>query len=124
MVLLAAAAVGVGRFVQSVRDGLLDRELSTRLAWEISNARQRIGSWDPADVTQQRIEQIPISKALRSRLNQPRWRATVEAIDEPAQALRVTLGLRCQIQGQAAEPEVLTFWVDASEETALVGDAP
>ena len=60
--LLTAAVVGVGRFMTAANTGLRHRELSARLEWELVNARERIGSWHPADVTKQSIERLPFSE--------------------------------------------------------------
>ncbi len=109
--LLAIAASLVGRFVSQVRSGLRDRELSARVGWELQNARERIGSWSTDEITKERIAQLPVSKAVASKLENARLNATVLRIDSPVVATQVTLGLRGELNGQAVQPAVLTFWV-------------
>ncbi len=116
LVLLAATANVVGRFVADVHQGLQDRELSSRIGWELENARERIRSWAAADVTQERIEKLPISPMLAQRLVQPRWQAEVQPEELSLAATRVTLQLHCQFRGQTATPAQLTFWVEGDRD--------
>lgn len=113
--LLGTATVGLGRFAGLTRQGLQQRELSTRLSAELLNARERIGSWPLDRVTVEQIEQIPFSAALSqdsaADLTQRRWRASVEPISEPLSALRVTLHLQYTLHGHLAEPQAITFWI-------------
>jgi hypothetical protein len=113
--LLAAAVVGVGRFMTAANAGLRNRELSARMEWELVNARERIGSWQPADVAKQNIERLPFSEALTRSLEEPRWEAEVTRIEQPARAIQVTLQLHCVLAGQPAVPERLTFWLATEE---------
>jgi hypothetical protein len=112
--LLAVAATLVGRFVGQVKQGLRDRELTARFEWELLNARERIGSWTADRITLERIQQLPISDALASRLKNARLAAAVQNIETPLPALQVTLGLEGELNGQAIQPAVLTFWVPST----------
>jgi predicted lysophospholipase L1 biosynthesis ABC-type transport system permease subunit len=113
--LLTAAVVAVGRFAVSANSGLRHRELSARLDWELVNARERIGSWNLAEVTKQRIESLPFSDALAPTFANPRWVAEVKQIEQPARAIQVTLQMHCLFAGQPAIPEKLTFWLAVEE---------
>jgi hypothetical protein len=123
MVILAIAATAVGRFVVSVQKGLRDRELSARIDWELTNARERIGSWPISEVRQEKIEALPISSFLQASLDQPGWRAEVKSISQPIDARQVTLQLQCVWQGQRATPACLTFWVVDEERQETGGES-
>ncbi len=112
VVLLGSAIALVGSFVASVNQGLADRELSARIGWEIANAREIVGSWNPVAVTEERIEALPVAESITSRLPDAKWAAQVTPITEPVAAWQVTLQLTCTYQGQAAAPEELTFWIE------------
>lgn len=116
LALLATATIGVGQLASRTKAGLRNRELSSRLNWELTNARETIGAWPLSEITVEKIEQIPISQSLQSRLADLRWEATVESIQQPAKALQVVLSLHCMMEGQSARPVALTFWVDTTEE--------
>lgn len=109
--LLVVATSLVGGFVSQVSDGLRDRETSSRLEWELLNAREVIGSWSADEITAERIAELPISAALADRVKNAKLRAIVAQIDKPARAMQVTLGIRCEWQDQLIEPSTLTFWV-------------
>lgn len=111
LALLGIAVSSIGRFVASVHRGLEDRELSARIGWETLNVRERIASWNPAQINQARIESLPISSELSRRLGAARWVAQVTAIDEPSAGLEVDIALHCDLNGQAAVPVELTFWI-------------
>ncbi len=113
MVVLATAVVGVGRFASNTGQGLRARELSSRIGWELANAREQIGSWQPASIAVDKIESLSFSESLRENLDDLRWQAEVEAVSEPAHAIRVVLTLHCRLQDQPARPASLVFWVDA-----------
>lgn len=110
--ILGIAMAGVGRFVASVNQGLRERELSARIGCELINARERIGSWSPEEITKANIERLPVSEVLMGHLQEAHWKASVSAIEEPASALQVELTLVCKYQGQLATPDRLTFWVE------------
>ncbi len=112
--LLGSAFIGVGQFMSMTKAGLRNRELSTRIAWELQNARERIGTWPLSDINRENIEQLPFSDALAEMLSEPRWQAVVTAIPEPIPTIRVTLELHCVLSGQDAQPDSLTFWIDAA----------
>ncbi len=116
LALLATATIGVGQLASRTKAGLRNRELSSRLNWELTNARETIGTWPLSEITVEKIEQIPISQSLRSRLTDLRWEANVESIQQPAEALQVKLSLHCVIEEQSAQPVALTFWIDTSKE--------
>ena len=111
MAILATAMVGVGQFASNTGSGLSQRELSTRIGWELANAREQIGSWKPENINVQRIENLPLSESLKHILDDLRWRAKVETLTEPARAIRVALTLHCTLHGQSARPASLVFWV-------------
>lgn len=109
--LLATAITGIGRLAHATQQGLHDRELATRLHWEIGNAREQIGSWGVEGITVARIEALPFSPALTKQLDGLRWHADVQSISEPATALQVSLAIQCLVNSQAAQPAKLTFWI-------------
>ncbi len=109
--LLVVALTMVGRFVSQVKSGLRVRELSNRTEWELLNARERIGSWSPEQITRERIEQLPLSKSLTDRFTSAAFVARVTHVDQPIVAEQVTLAIAGELDGQKIEPAVLTFWV-------------
>ena len=109
--LLGMATVAIGRFAVMTKQGLRQRELGTRLSTELLNARERIGSWPQEQLTVEQIGAIPFSAELAEQVDDLKWRAIVEAVEEPTRALRVTLKLECTLQGQSAQPQAITFWV-------------
>lgn len=111
LAILATAMVGVGQFASNTGSGLSQRELSTRIGWELANAREQIGSWQPENINVQQIESLPFSESLNNNLDDLRWRAKVETLTEPARAIRVALTLHCTLHGQPAQPASLVFWV-------------
>ncbi len=111
MAILATAMVGVGQFASNTGSGLSQRELSTRIGWELANAREQIGSWKPENINVQQIENLPFSDSLKYNLDDLRWQAKVETLTEPARAIRVALTLHCTLHGQSAQPASLVFWV-------------
>ncbi len=113
MAVLATAMIGVGRFASNTGRGLSQRELSSRIAWELANAREQIGSWKAEDIAVDRIENLPFSTSLENRLDDLRWQAQVETITAPAKAIRVALTLHCTLHAQPARPASLVFWVAA-----------
>lgn len=117
LALLGTVALGVGQLTVRTKEGLRNRELSSRLNWELKNARETIGAWPVSEITVEKIQQMPISLSLASQLEDLGWEASIEAISQPVDALQVTLTLRCRIDEQAARPVSLTFWVDASQES-------
>ncbi len=121
MAVLTTAVLGVGRFASTTRQGLHDRELNSRIGWELANAREQIGAWQPTDVSVKEIESLPFSDYLKQELSDVRWQASVESISEPAQVLQVTLALHCTINEQAARPASLVFWIDSKELTSVDG---
>jgi hypothetical protein len=114
--LLAAATTTVGQFVHQVKVGLRDRELSTRCDLELSNARERIGSWSTEQIVPEQIQQIPISESLTARVANAHLSASIQQIEEPLRATQVTLAIECEQDGQKIQPSVLTFWVPTSIE--------
>ncbi|MCA9131616.1 MAG: hypothetical protein KDA45_00605 [Planctomycetales bacterium] len=123
LTLLGTAAIGVGRFAASAADGLRARQLSSRIAWELTNARERIGSWRASEVTAERIESIPFSPTLASHLEAPRWQASVQRIEVPTPAIRVTLALHCLLEQQQATPDQLIFWMADDNDNTETGQA-
>jgi hypothetical protein len=115
VILLGSSLAVVGRFVSSVNQGLSDRMLAAQIDWEITNQREIIGSWNVVDITQARIEALPVSASINQRLANARWLAKVTPMTEPARALQVELRLVGKYQGQSAVPAKLTFWVDLAE---------
>ncbi len=116
LLLLTACAMGVGRFVSQVQVGLRERELSRCLGWEIENAKETILSWQPSQVSVARIESLPVSEAALQRLaaagwQAEGWRADVTSIEQPVNALQVTLRLVCRLESQPAVPKKMTFWI-------------
>lgn len=109
--LLGTATAAIGRFAVMTKQGLHQRELGTRLSAELLNARERIGSWQPEQLTGQHIEELPFSAELVEQIDDLKWRAIVEPVEEPVRALRVTLKLECSLHGQTAQPQAITFWV-------------
>lgn len=130
LTLMGSALTVLGQFVSGVQSGLRDRELSGLMAWELENACERIRSWKPIEVTAERIEAIAISEQLTSLVQTPSWKAEVAEITEPIRARQITLGLRCVIQGQSAEPQRITLWLpagtaaDVDERPASDSDGP
>lgn len=114
VVLLGLTVVMTARFVSSLNQGLRDRELQSRLAWEIENAREQIGSWPPAEITSERIAELKVSEAVQRRCQNAFWAAELSKIESPGTALQIALTLRCTMHGQAVEPQKLTFWVPIS----------
>ncbi len=117
MAVLATAMVGVGQFASNTGRGLGQRELSSRIGWELANAREQIGSWKPENIAVERIESLPFSASLKNSLDDLRWQAQVESIVEPAHAIRVALTLHCTHHDQPAQPASLVFWVAAPPPT-------
>lgn len=114
LAVLATAVVGVGRFAATTNRGLRERQLSSRIGWELTNAREQIGAWDPESVTPSRIESLPFSSGLTDELHDLQWQAEVAPLSAPAQALQVSLTLQCTFQGQTARPASLVFWLPSS----------
>jgi hypothetical protein len=123
MAVLATAMVGVGQFATNTGRGLSQRELSSRIGWELANAREQIGCWKPEDIAIDRIERLPFSESLKNSLDDLRWQAHVESIAEPAHAIRVALTLHCTHHDQPAQPASLVFWVAAPPPTTKTQEA-
>ena len=115
-ILLAVAISGLGTFSASMHDGLQNRELSARIAWEVANAREQIGCWNFEEVRQAKIEALPVSAALAKRMEQTRWVASVDPILTPIDGLRVQLALHGVLNQQPVVPRELTFWIPRPEE--------
>ena len=113
-VLVLGVACGVVmRFAVQIKQGLQQRELSSRLTWELINAREQIGSWSANEITESRIAELQLSEDLTKQVSNLRWDVEVSKVDSPAPAKRVDLSLRCQLRGQEIKPTQLTFWVVA-----------
>ena len=112
--LLAAASAMLGGFVHQVKQGLRERELSVRCDWELTNARERIGSWPVDQLTTERIQQIPISESLSESVSDAHFSAAIQRIEKPGPAMQITLALECERYGQTIQPSVVTFWVALS----------
>ncbi|MCR9291220.1 MAG: hypothetical protein NXI32_00790 [bacterium] len=124
--LLAIAMSGVGRFAYHLKEGLRNREIGSRIELEMLNLREEVGSWEIADINPQRVEEFPISTGLQAIVEEPHWEAQVVRVSKPAEAVQVTLRLKCRIQGQAASPAERTFWIvgrTRSEPQIESGDA-
>lgn len=120
LAVLATAVVGIGRFASTTNRGLRERQLSSRIGWELTNAREQIGAWVPEMITPSRIENLPFSSGLSDQLQDLQWQAEVAPITAPADALQVILTLRCTFQGQTARPASLVFWVPSASHASEV----
>lgn len=109
--LLAMAAVGVSRFMNSFQQGVRDRELALHLGWEITNTRELIGSWPIEEVTEAAIEDLEMSPAIAAALPDAKWDAKVTELSEPTRMRQVDLRLVCTYRGQISQPEKLSFWI-------------
>lgn len=117
VLLLSIAAVGYSRFVVSMNSGLKNLELSSRLSWEIANAREKIRGWSDEKLTEQEIEQLPISEYLTEEIEQLRWQVTIQTVAKPTPTKEIDLQLVGVYQGQRSELQRLVFWVSADRET-------
>lgn len=113
--LLTSALVAVSQFVSHAGRAQHNQELSARLQWEIINARETIGSWHPAQVTPERIVELPVSEQLKEHISGLRWETRVATVRHPLPALRINLQLQGEHLGQAIAPERLTFWIVLEE---------
>ena len=111
VLVLGVASGLVLRFAVQIKGGLQQRELSSRLTWELLNAREQIGSWSVKEVTESRIAELPISDGLWQQVSDLRWEAELREIDSPVDAKQVGLSLCCRYGGQVIKPRQLTFWV-------------
>lgn len=114
VVLLGVAVTGVGKLVHNVSQGLQDRELACRIGWEISNARELIGTWSAEDITEARIEQLPISGSVRQALRNAEWETRIVETVRPLAAVRVHLALIGDYRGHTIRPQERIFWVPLS----------
>lgn len=119
MILLASAIGGVSRFVATANQGLKDHELSARIVWELSNLREAVGCWSPETITKTRIERIPVAEGITSKLESARWKAQIEEIEQPVNAIQVHIALHCTYYGQSAVPDELTFWIPIDRKTEV-----
>lgn len=113
--LLGVAVSALGNMLGRIQHGLNDRELATRVSWEIDNARERIGSWAVDQITPDRIEELPISEALQDRVENLKWQSEVTPITDPIQGVRVRIDLTFDYRGQAVAPNGRTFWVSKEQ---------
>ena len=111
LAVLAVAVAVVGKLSGSMTQGIHERETSWRLSLELTNLRETVGSWRFSEVTVDKIQAIPISPWLSERVDDPRWKVEVTEETELIKAKRVRVALQCEIQGQLATPDALTFWV-------------
>jgi hypothetical protein len=111
MVILTATAGVVGRFVYEVQKGLRDRERASCFSRELQNAAERLRSWDPSEISAAQIESMPMSDAITSRVDEPRWRASVKPISTPIDGLEIELQIECRLYEQLATPEKMTLWI-------------
>lgn len=110
--LLAIAAAIVGRFMSQISHGLDQRELSSRIGWEVESARATVATWAYDEITAENIEKrLDISEAIGQELEVAAWQADVQDIQEPLLGRRIRLSLACVYSGQTANPVSLTFWV-------------
>lgn len=110
--LLAIAAAIMGQFMSQVSRGLNQRELSSRIGWEVENARAEIAAWPYDEITAENIEtRLEVSPPVRDKLDLAKWQADVQQIAEPLVGRRIRLSLKCVYSGQNATPVSLTFWV-------------
>lgn len=123
LAVLTVAAVGIGRFVTSVHSGLRELEDQSRLQWELTNARERIGCWRVDHISRERIAQLPISSELSQAYSNLAWRARVQPIEEPHEALQVELSMHGEYRGQPAVLSEITFW-EFEEATGGEDDEP
>lgn len=113
--IMGFAVVAMGQFTSHVNRGLRDRELSARIDWELQNARERIGALAPESITAEQIAKLPVSASLANWLHEPKFITRIEQMETPVKAIQVTLALECGLNGQTAQPAVITFWVRRNE---------
>lgn len=116
VLVLGVASGLVLRFAVQIKEGLQQRELSSRLTWELLNAREQIGSWSVKELTESRIAELPFSDDLSMQVSDLRWEVELSEIDSPVDAKQVDLSLCCRYGGQEIKPRQLTFWVLAKPE--------
>ncbi|MFN3192409.1 MAG: hypothetical protein ACE361_17995 [Aureliella sp.] len=104
----------------TTRRGLIDRELSARIDWEIVNLRERVGAWEPKSITEDAIEDVPVSKELSARFEESKFTAQIEEVNNPLSAKQVTLIFQCTYQGQEIQPAELTFWVERKSQVESI----
>ncbi|MFK7738212.1 MAG: hypothetical protein AB8B50_19445 [Pirellulaceae bacterium] len=109
--LLGLTVAAAGKFASMTHEGLRERELSARIDWELVNARERIGSWSPTEVTEPNVESVAFSAHLKEHFDELAWQAEVEKVETPLAALQVRLSLTATRKSQAIRPADLTFWV-------------
>ncbi len=114
--LLAVAAVGVSQLRMRSSEGLEHRALYSRMNWELSNAREIVGTWQPSQITKEAIEQLPFSAGIAAWLPDSRWEANVARVAEPTAAIQIQLALHGTLHDQAIHPISITFWVEAMPE--------
>ncbi len=111
-VVLSIAIACVGRFAAGVNRGLHEREVATRIGWQVQNARAKIAAWSYDEISPKNIKRrLTISRSLTEKLQTPSWQATVTLVNEPIPAKRVELSLTCTYNEQRSTPSTLTFWV-------------
>lgn len=118
LVLLSVCVTAVGQFVGYSRRALDQNELNTRIGWELTSARETIGSWEPSQINVETIRSLPISDAISRVLINPQWQAELHPVNSPFPATRITLSLTGTIKDQLATPAELTFWVAANSNEA------
>ncbi|MEM8734499.1 MAG: hypothetical protein AAGG44_09775 [Planctomycetota bacterium] len=116
-IILAITVSMLSSFAVTTRQGLEDRELSARIDWELVNLRERIGTWEPGQITVAAIEAIPVSKVLGERFEESRFTADIKDIGTPIASKQITLAIECKRKGQQIRPAELTFWVKQVADT-------
>ncbi len=114
IVLLSTAAIGVSKMFGQTRDSLRTMEFASLCSWELENAKAIIHSWPTDQVTAAKIEAMPISPAIIKQAADARWQTTVVTIQEPIQAIQVTIAINAaRFEQPAANIAKLTFWLPA-----------
>ena len=110
-VLLSAAIMTTTAFQTRVTTAAQNVTVSALAREAVINAREQIGSWQPADVSEERIVNMPIRDELQRMLPEAAWNVRVDAIEEPINGHRIFLDLTWSDGGQTRSTSGITFWI-------------
>jgi len=127
--LLSIITAVVGHFVAYMNHAIETHELHRLMRWELDNAREQIGSWQPDEITVERISALPFTAAVREKLQNPAWLseiqvANIQGLDRPPAFLSVRIAITADYREQSIRPIELFFWVAAKSEETKITESP
>jgi hypothetical protein len=111
--IMAAAALTTSMFHARTQASAHAVRLAAQARSAVINAREELGSWPPAELSIDRIEQLPIPDEQSDALPEAHWNIDIQEVDEPIHGKRIFIDLEWRGGGgQRQSTSGITFWVN------------